>query len=491
MRLAAVPDQPPRAVAYIRVSKEGGRGDELMSPAIQLTAIRDHCARRGYELTEVLEDIDRTGTLWRGRQMETAVQMVEDGRCAVIVVWKGSRVSRNRRDWAIAVDRVETAGGQLESATEPMDTSTSTGRFTRGMLAELAAFESERIGESWREVHRQRAAAGLPHYAPPRLGYRYTRGQGYAIDPDGAETVTEMYRRYTAGESVAAVRDWLAAEGVSVPKSGAKYWTRNGVQAFLDSGFAAGLLRRHDPACKCGKPRGTSCGRWVHDEGSHQPIITGGQWAAFRAARASRATVQSRAQAARTRLSGLVLCAGCGGPMYLHGSHGDDQYGYLCRRNLSRPGRCASPAWIRRVDCEQAVRQWLPEVAALIEDQVVRLPPPAVSKQRRDRLERKIVDDDAALVRLTMDRVRLALPESAFNATRDALVAEQEKARQELAAIPAAADLELFTTAAGELLETWESAPTASINRVLRNLLRVNASTGQPPTVVPVWVGLS
>ncbi len=38
--------------------------------------------------------------------------MIEDGRADVIVVWRWSRVSRNRLDWAVAVDRVKTAGGR-------------------------------------------------------------------------------------------------------------------------------------------------------------------------------------------------------------------------------------------------------------------------------------------------------------------------------------------------------------------------------------------
>ena len=44
--------------------------------------------------------------------------MIEHGQADAIVVWRWSRVSRNRLDWAVAVDRVEAAGGALESATE-------------------------------------------------------------------------------------------------------------------------------------------------------------------------------------------------------------------------------------------------------------------------------------------------------------------------------------------------------------------------------------
>lgn len=165
-RLAAVPDPAvtPRAVGYVRVSMER---DDMTSPELQETAIRDHCSRRGYQLVEVLVDVGMTGQLWRRRKIEQAVQQVEAGQVDVIVVWKVSRVSRNRRDWAIAVDRVEGAGGRVESATEQLDGTTSTGRLTRGMLAELAAFESEVKGDQWRETHARRLRQGLPHHGLP------------------------------------------------------------------------------------------------------------------------------------------------------------------------------------------------------------------------------------------------------------------------------------------------------------------------------------
>jgi site-specific DNA recombinase len=64
----------------------------------------------------------------------------------------------------------------IESATEQIDTTTSTGRFTRGMLAEMAAFEAERIGDTWREAHSRRVRMGLPKDGKPRFGYRVTDG---------------------------------------------------------------------------------------------------------------------------------------------------------------------------------------------------------------------------------------------------------------------------------------------------------------------------
>jgi DNA invertase Pin-like site-specific DNA recombinase len=145
-------------------------------PELQLTAITDHCARSGYVLVDVVEDLDLTARFWRRRQAERVVGMIESGDADVIVLWKWSRLARNRRDWAVALDRVEVAGGKLDSATEPIDATTSSGRLARGMLAEFAAFESDRIGDVWKEVHARRTKQGLPANGKPRFGYRVVDG---------------------------------------------------------------------------------------------------------------------------------------------------------------------------------------------------------------------------------------------------------------------------------------------------------------------------
>lgn len=109
---------------------------------------------------------------------------------------------------------MESAGGRLESAVEPIDTQTAAGRLSRGMLLEIAAFESEVIGETWQAVHRQRRENGLPHHGPQRLGYSYTRQSGYLVD-DQADIVRELYARFTSGEGLSTLTSWLLAEGVT------------------------------------------------------------------------------------------------------------------------------------------------------------------------------------------------------------------------------------------------------------------------------------
>src|SRR5690606_40458984 len=70
-------------------------------------------------------------------------------------------------------DALPIFGGELVSATEEVDAKTAVGRFTRGMLLEIAAFESDRAGEQWKETHELRRNLGLPATGGKRFGYRW------------------------------------------------------------------------------------------------------------------------------------------------------------------------------------------------------------------------------------------------------------------------------------------------------------------------------
>ena len=157
-----------RGLGLVRVSKARGRED-LISPELQRSAIETYAKRKGIEVTEWVEALDESGSQERSpwwRTLEGVVGKVEAGDIDVVVVWKFSRAARHRKRWAVAVDRIEVAGATIESATEDVDPTTSTGRLTRGLLAELAAWEAEVKAEGWREVKDRRRALGLADGKP-------------------------------------------------------------------------------------------------------------------------------------------------------------------------------------------------------------------------------------------------------------------------------------------------------------------------------------
>lgn len=437
-----------RAVAYIRVSDEGGRGDDMMSPQIQMAAIRDHCDRRGHTIVEVLEDIDLTGRFWRRRQVEQAVKMIESHTADVIVVWKISRVARNRLDWNIAVDRVEVAGGRLESATEPFDTATSAGRFARGMLAELAAYESEVIGDGWTSAHRQRHERGLP--VNGKVPFGWVRGKPPTPDPVTAPVVRDLYGRWLAGESFRRLALWLQPR---FPTRTGVPWHPTVVRYLLDNPWHAGyVVYRGDVR-----------------RGAHEPIIGADLWEQYQAARRDSRRVGRHATSAYL-LSGLVRCGVCGHAMTGHPGGGQPLYQCAHARAVAgHTHRGVSARWL-----EGVVMRRVAEVAAEVDAEEV-----AATPDEGPGLRLRIAELDRHLAVLTGHLVSGLVPESAYAAARDQIVADRGRLLAELQGCQDRAALALSGPEARSLLAEWPTFGLTRRQALLRRLVRV----------VRVWPG--
>lgn len=478
--LRPVPEVAPRALGIIRVSKER---EGMISPELQWTAIEDHCTRMGYELAGRLEGIDESGSSRRSpwwRRLDQAIERVESGEFQVIVVWKFSRTARNRMRWAVALDRVDVAGGRLESATEPVDVSTSAGRLARGVLAEFNAFEAERIGEIWKDVHSRRVEKGLPANGKPRWGYRLVDG-AFVPDPETGPVLASLYRRYVAGESVYTLVEWLNAEGYRTAPgyspAGPGPWTQMTLRRVLDSGFGAGYFTRH--------------GQLVR--GAHVPVIDAATWTAYRAARAARRTARS-SERSRYLLSGLVRCA-CGSPM------GGGQFG----QGRVPKFRCVAAAQERRHPggyvtmrvVEDAVRTWLEGLASDVDASAdaVLAQQAKVARRRNDakRFARELVAIDRELTNLTVHLAQELIPPAAYAAARDEI--EKRRAAVEGRMLQAEADTAGADAreVASDLLAHWDEWPVEQRRGILRGLVARIVVTPQRPLstvdIVPTWAG--
>jgi len=480
VKLRAV-DQPLRAIGIVRVSKVGERGDDLISPELQQTAISDHCARRGHQLVDTIEAIDESGSQARSpwwRTLDQTIGRIEAGDADVIVVWKFSRCARQRLRWEIALDRVETAGGALESATEQIDATTSTGRFTRGMLAEIADWEARRIGEGWKEVHARRVSRGLPANGRPRWGYRYVDG-GFVPDDVTGPVLADLYRRYVAGEAMWSLMRWLNSNGwrtsPGYSKAGPGLWSVNGLRKTLDSGFAAGLILSH--------------GR--HLPGAHQPVISERVWAAYQAARNSRAIHRTH-ERSRYLLSGLVFCGVCGAKM-TGGYYGRNSGGTKFR--CSRYGQEHVGGYVKMQPAETAVMEWLRALASDLERaaEATTLQRSRAQRRRRDaaRLARDVNALTAQLVRLTRQNTAGVVPDDAYALARDEIVAERDQLELERrqAELESTASRPVVDQVRG-MLDRWELWDVELRRGALRILIRsIVLTPGRPPDVVivPVW----
>lgn len=424
-----------RAALYLRQSTFR---EESISLELQETAGREYAARHGYEVVDVQSDPGLSGRTFNRPGVAAVMDAVESSSADVVILWKWSRLSRNRLDWYLAADRAQQAGGRIESATEPIDTSTSIGRLARGMMIEIAAFESERAGDQWKETQARRVRNGLPHDGKPRFGYVYDPEQKmFFPDPVTGPVFAGLYRRFIAGETMYSLCVWLNAQGIPTA-TGSNIWTAGNLRQIMDRQFAVGRVYHQ--------------GVW--HPGAHEPLITEAEYAAYQQARKTRAAAPRR-EASDYLLAGLVRCGVCGRALTGASARGRWFY-YRCFASRFTGGHSYAQVPTRVV--EDTVYDKLVATAADIETTAIpETRPVAVDTAS---LKRTIQQHKTSLGRLAVQLAEDVISADAYAAAAPAIEQKLATARDALQAATAEHAVPPMHDAVVSLVKDWHILPT-------------------------------
>jgi DNA invertase Pin-like site-specific DNA recombinase len=523
-------------LAYIRVSTWR---EEKISPELQRNAIEAWAASVGVRIIDWVIDLDESGRHFK-RKITTCVERVERGEAKGVAVWRYSRFGRNRTGNAAWLARLEAAGGRLESATERVDARTAVGELQREMIFAFGNFESNRASEQWKETHTYRVQElKLPATGRPRFGYVWhprkvpdptsvtgwrLQQERYTLHPELASVVEEMYeRKIDDHDGFNSLAHWLN-EVLGVTTTRGKAWGVSSVQRYLDSGFAAGLLRIHDPECPCPYSLGeiSRCrfDRMLYVPGAQPAIITPDQWKAYQAHRAEWKKRPPRARKATYRLTGLMWHGRCrfhASASSWRSSKGEQVRGkwYVCSRH-KHANRLDCPKGLHasREKVEADVKEWLrTEVAPAVDAVPPTIPqqgkapaedPRDRAKRERAHLQRELTRIEAALDRLVEEHALdpEKYPGDSFARVRDKLLGRKGTLVAELNKLgdPDGKELpkrEDFRALALDLLDLWDVATPAEVNAMLSQVIRrvalyddrdADGNTIRVRTVIhPVW----
>jgi DNA invertase Pin-like site-specific DNA recombinase len=504
-------------LAYIRVSTWK---EEKISPELQRDAISQWARRTGRRIVGWIEDLDVSGRHFKRKIMQ-CIERVEAGEVRGVAVWRYSRFGRDRTGNAINLARLQQAGGELESATEPVDASTAIGRFQRGMILEFAAFESDRAGEQWKETHdHRRYKLHLPAHGRRRFGYiwhrRYDAATGkvqkerYEPDPITGPVAADLYRDYVAGLGFGVLCGKLNRAGHRTTQG--RVWQTETLSRYMDSGFAAGLLIVHNPECRCRKTDG-HCMNRVYIQGAQEELIDFDLWQSYRQRRKEIAATAPRSRTGIYELTSLVKCAECrlGTSLNTARREGGNQpgYSYRCSLRAKSGATACGGILIQRLDVEKEVFKWLKDEAAAGIDAA---PPSENSAPERDlaaeqaanitaraRAQAEVDKQRSALARLRADHA--ADPEDfgpgEYEEAADLIRKKRAEAQALLDSIPEAEPLpdraEFVPLVVGTVAE-WRTLETRERNMMLRKLIRRVAITRNGPgtenhkiEVHPLW----
>ena len=212
MKKASVPSCSPRtAVAYARYSSAGQRDVSIEQ---QLLDIRAFAKREGFTIVHEYADHAKSG--YKNAKARTAFQSMmasaDSGTFDTVICWKVDRFGRNREESALFKGRLRRYGVKVLYAMEPIPEG-SAGVLLEGMLEATAEWYSRQLSEN---VHRgmEDNARRCLFNGTHTYGYRADPDGRYAIHPEEAAIVREIFTLYRSGWSAAWIAKDLNARGL-------------------------------------------------------------------------------------------------------------------------------------------------------------------------------------------------------------------------------------------------------------------------------------
>lgn len=202
---------PQRAVLYLRVSDPSQVRTDYDPEGLSIPTQRKICKAKakqlGIQVVGEYVELGRSGTNTTNRpefrKMMDRIRQQKD--VEYVIVYKLSRLNRNRFDDAVTMMELRTAHVALISATENID-ETPEGQLVHGMLATVNEYRSAADGADIRiKLRRKIEQGGTSGVAP--LGYlnitEYVEGRRVntiGVDPERGPLVRKAFELYATGD---------------------------------------------------------------------------------------------------------------------------------------------------------------------------------------------------------------------------------------------------------------------------------------------------
>jgi len=196
--------------AYCRKSIEERADETFGSIENQHEAILNFIASHKHEgwvaLSERYDDNGFTGSNINRPSLQKLINDIKEGKVNMVVVYKLDRLSRSLSDFVQILKFFEEHGVAFASITQPIDTSTSTGKLMLHILSSFAEFERQLISERTKDKMSAARKRGqwTGGWAP--LGYDIDKvNKKLIINTTEAKLIKEIFDLYLKGNSLLKV----------------------------------------------------------------------------------------------------------------------------------------------------------------------------------------------------------------------------------------------------------------------------------------------
>ncbi|WP_421762160.1 recombinase family protein [Devosia sp.] len=215
-----------RCAIYTRKSSEEGLEQDFNSLEAQREACEAYVRSQEHEgwrlLPERFDDGGFSGGNMERPALKQLIQLVDDGRIDIIVVYKIDRLTRSLTDFARLAETLDKRGVSFVSVTQQFNTTTSMGRLMLNVLLSFAQFEREITGERIRDKIAASKKKGMWMGGVPPMGYDVI-GRQLVINEADAATINRIFALYLEEGNVPALLERLEREGI---RTAARYSTK-------------------------------------------------------------------------------------------------------------------------------------------------------------------------------------------------------------------------------------------------------------------------
>lgn len=304
-------------LGYCRVSRVGDRAETLISPETQADKIRFYAAGRGIAVRMLDPELDVSGGKVERPILSEAIEAIERGEAAGLIVAQLDRLSRmNIVDALTTIRRIESAGGQVVAVAENFDAGTPEGRMSRNVFLSMGEMQLDRYKAQFRNAKEQAIRRGI--WPMPIVPLGYEKGPDRKLRP--GKDAPKVVRAFE-----------LRADGASWP--------------VLARTLQMGLTSVRKVIMNRVYLGEIHVGEW-HNLHAHEPIVPRDL---FEAAQIHHPH-PPRSKRPPALLAGLIRCSACGYRMSVDSDAGI----YKCRPHKAS-GTCPAPALVSQRKVESIV----------------------------------------------------------------------------------------------------------------------------------------
>jgi DNA invertase Pin-like site-specific DNA recombinase len=209
------PATPLRVILYTRVSTDT-QAEQGLGLAMQERAVRDWAKAHGHKIVAAYTDSGVSGSngLDTRPGLAAAFGDLEDGKADALAVYRLDRLARKLASQETWIERLEQAGRQVLSVTEPQYGEDEMRTLVRQILGAVAQYERVVIVKRMQGGRRTKHERGGYAYGGPPYGW-HAEGKELVPDPGEQAVRDRIHREREAGQSLRQIADALNAEGIA------------------------------------------------------------------------------------------------------------------------------------------------------------------------------------------------------------------------------------------------------------------------------------